>query len=94
MGARSEADLVYNYDMAFPPSVLQSDFTPANLSALDAAISQGVTEVRFQDRTVRYQSVQSMLMVRTLIYNQLYPGDGTTAVPPTRQVRMRSCKGL
>lgn len=67
-------------------------FTQADLDNLDAAIKSGVTEVRFQDRTVRYKSVQDMLAERTLIYTSLNPG-GDSGPGPLRQYRVFTDRG-
>ena len=69
-----------------------ADFTLANLQALDAAIQSGASEVRFQDRTVRYKSAAEMLILRTLMVNQIYPSGASPSI--NRVVRMRGSKGL
>ena len=70
-------------------------FTAANLVALQAAIqsANGATEVRFQDRTVRFNSIKDMLLLQTAMFNAVYPGNGTTG-GPTRQYRMRTGTGM
>jgi hypothetical protein len=70
-------------------------FTAANLAALTSAIqsANGATEVRFQDRTVRFNTVKEMLLLQTAMYNAVYPGNGTTP-GPTRQYRMRTGTGM
>jgi hypothetical protein len=68
-------------------------FTLANLQTLAAALAQGVTEVRFQDRTVRYSTPTQMQIAYTALYNAVYPGNGTTP-GPTRQYRMRTGTGI
>ena len=78
-----------------PPSTPPPSFTAANLAALTSAIqsANGATEVRFQDRTVRFNSVKDMLLLQTAMYNAVYPGNGTTP-GPTRQYRMRTGTGM
>jgi hypothetical protein len=58
--------------------------------ALQSAIAGGVTEVRFQDRTVRYASIKDMIVAANYIYQQL-AGSGAAGC---RQVRMFTSKGL
>jgi hypothetical protein len=58
--------------------------------ALQSAIAGGVTEVRFQDRTVRYASIKDMIVAANYIYQQL-AGSGPGGI---RQVRMYTNKGL
>jgi hypothetical protein len=60
-------------------------------NTLQSAIAGGVTEVRFQDRTVRYASVKDMILAANYIYQQLA---GTTGAGGCRQVRMFTNKGL
>jgi hypothetical protein len=59
--------------MAAPPTPVP-EFTYADLLTIDAAIKSGASEVRFQDRTVRYRSTADMLIARNLIWNYLNPG--------------------
>jgi hypothetical protein len=67
-------------------------FTQSDLDTLDAAIKSGVTEVRFQDRTVRYKSLADMMQERTLIYTALNPG-GDAGPGPIRQYRIFTDRG-
>lgn len=60
--------------------------TLSDLARIDAAINSGALEVRFQDRLVKYQSTESMLMARAKIYNELYPS-------ARRQTRIYTGKG-
>jgi hypothetical protein len=46
-------------------------FTQAHLDAIDEAIAGGYAEVRYDDKTVRYQSMSDMLKARALIANSL-----------------------
>jgi len=66
-------------------------FTQTQLDALDAAIASGAREVRFQDRTVVYQSLAAMLQARTLLYSSLNPAG---SAKPIRQIRMYGDSGL
>tara|TARA_R110000868_G_scaffold111743_1_gene301424 strand:+ start:3868 stop:4080 length:213 start_codon:yes stop_codon:yes gene_type:complete len=50
-----------------------SDFTQADLDALNKAIKTGVTEVNYRDRTVKYRSLSEMLSLRSLIKSDLTP---------------------
>jgi hypothetical protein len=67
-------------------------FTQAQLDALNAAIASGVTEVRYQDRTVRYDSMRDLLTARAIVYQSLNPPNSLNA--PTRQYRLRGEKDL
>jgi hypothetical protein len=69
-----------------PPNPLQ-----AQLDALRLAIASGVTEVRFQDRTVRYANIDQMIKASNYIYQLLYPNGGPGGY---RQIRMYTNKGL
>jgi hypothetical protein len=70
-----------------PPNPLQ-----AQLDALQLAIAGGVRTVRFQDRTVEYQSINDMIKAANYIYLLLYPSGGPNG--GYRQVRMYTNKGL
>lgn len=65
-------------------------FTQIELDTLDAAIASGATEVRFQDRMVRYNSISDMLKARTLIVLEL---QGNNPIP-RRQIRMIVSSGF
>jgi hypothetical protein len=69
-------------------------FTLTDLAALDAAIASGATEVRFQDRTVRYNNTASLMQARTFIFNQLNPNPATAQPAIIRQVRMVTDRGV
>jgi hypothetical protein len=72
-----------------PPVPLQ-----AQLDALQLAIATGVRTVRFQDRTVEYQSINDMIKAANYIYQLLYPNGGGPYGSGYRQVRMYTNKGL
>jgi len=63
-------------------------FTQSDLDAIDAAIKAGVSEVRYQDRTVKYQSIKDMMEARTLIVTELNVGAQTI-----RQSRVYTDRG-
>ena len=63
-------------------------YTQADLDVLDAAIKSGVVEVRYQDRTVRYRSMEELRSARALAYAEV---NGRTM---KRQARMSTSKGL
>jgi hypothetical protein len=88
-----EGQLTVQPTLLVPQPVPQSPptFTFADLAAIDAAIKSGATEVRFQDRTVRYNSLDKLLIARTLIWNELYPSGSTNG--PVRIVRIYTNKG-
>jgi hypothetical protein len=46
-------------------------YTQAQLDALDAAIAQGATHVRYGDKQVQYRSLDEMLRLRSLIRREL-----------------------
>lgn len=46
-------------------------FTQAQLDALEAAIASGTLEVRYGEKSVRYQSTADMIKARDLIRDQL-----------------------
>jgi hypothetical protein len=68
--------------------------TQSDLDAISTAIATGATEVRFQDRTVRYASTDALIAAYAFLYNQLYGATGSSANSPVRQIRTRSSKGL
>jgi hypothetical protein len=71
-----------------PPPVDPQAQLQADLQLLQSAIASGVTEVRFQDRTIRYASVKEMIAASNYIYQLLY-GTGQN-----RQIRIYTNKGL
>ena len=46
-------------------------FTQAQLDALEAAIATGTLEVRYGDKSVRYQSTADLIRARDIIKDQL-----------------------
>lgn len=56
-----------------------ADFTQAQYDALNAAIANGTTQVKFGDRTVQYRSIDEMMRVRRLMARDL-----NIARPPNR----------
>jgi hypothetical protein len=56
-------------------------FTQAQLDALETAIASGTLEVRYGDKTVRYQSTSDMIKARDLIRDQL---NSTSATQKSR----------
>jgi len=48
-----------------------SDFTQANLDALNEAIASGHLEVRYADRTVRYRSLDEMQRIKASMLRDL-----------------------
>lgn len=66
-------------------------WTQADLANLDAAIATGAKVVRFQDRTVEYQSTDAMMAARTTINNFL---NANNTPPITRQIRCFTEKGF
>lgn len=50
-----------------------SGFTQADLAAIDDAIASGYLEVKYEDKTVKYQTTDDLLKARALILSQLNP---------------------
>ncbi len=46
-------------------------FTQEQLTTLEEAIAQGAMQVKFQDKEVRYQSVNDMLLLRDVMRRAL-----------------------
>lgn len=46
-------------------------WTQSDLDALDKAIGSGVTEVRYNDRTVRYRSMDELMRAREIMAKEL-----------------------
>lgn len=67
-------------------------FTQSQLDALDLAISANTVKVEFQDRRVTYNSVDDMLKLRALIWNELHPAGTSPAT--NRQYRVITSSGL
>ena len=42
-------------------------WTQAQLDALEAAIAEGVEEVKYQDKTVKYRSIKQMMALRDVM---------------------------
>jgi hypothetical protein len=86
--------------MATPiPGLPPPDPLAAQLQALQLAIANGVRVVRFQDRTVEYQSIDEMIKAANYIAQLLAAsgggaGAGGTAPGGYRQIRMYTNKGL
>lgn len=50
---------------------MASDYTQAQLDALNAAIAQGALQVRYGDKHVIYRSMDEMLRLRDLMKREL-----------------------
>jgi hypothetical protein len=59
-------------------------FVQADLDRINAAISSGVLEVHYQDRSVRYQDIKGLLSAKSDIENELEKNSSTAIV---RQIR-------
>lgn len=46
-------------------------WTQTQLDALDQAIAEGVTVVRYEDKTVEYRSLKEMMQIRQLMREEL-----------------------
>jgi hypothetical protein len=83
--------------MSSPTNPLQ-----AQLDALNEAIGLGARTVRFQDRTIEYQSIDEMIKAANYLYLKLAStggvsdgsGGATTVTGVKRQIRMYTNKGL
>lgn len=58
-----------------------ADFTQAQYDALNSAIANGTTQVRFGDRTVQYRDLNEMMRIRRIMAAEL-----GIARPPNRTV--------
>jgi len=65
-------------------------YTQAHLDALDAAIAQGATRVRFADREVTYRDLPDMQATRALIVSDINKAAG---VMPRRARRIQFVTG-
>lgn len=52
-------------------------WTQAQLDALNKAIANGSTKVKYADREVTYRSLSEMLKLRTLMTDELNPASTT-----------------
>jgi hypothetical protein len=68
-----------------------TDALQAQYDELQLAIGTGAKVVRFQDRTVEYQSTDQMIKAANYLYSLLNPGGGTGSL---RQIRFYTGKGL
>lgn len=64
-----------------------STFTQAHLTAIEEAIAGGYLEVRYDDKTVRYQSMGDLLKARALIASKL-----NTSASPMRKVYITTAR--
>ena len=67
------------------------EWTSADLARIDAAIASGVKSVRFEDKTVEYQSIADLKAARTEIL--IYLGSQNSQAP-VRQLRTFTDKGF
>lgn len=51
-----------------------ASFTKQQLETLEAAIAEGVTRVRYADKTVEYRSLDEMLRIRNMMREALGEG--------------------
>jgi len=65
-------------------------WTQADIDALDEAIKNGVTLVSFQDRQVRYRSMDELLKARALAVIEVKASEGKTTI---RHIRVYTDKG-
>lgn len=63
--------------------------TQAELDALESAIAEGVLQVQFQDRNVRYRSLDEMYRIRDQLRKEL----GVSSATQTRRF-VSTSKGL
>lgn len=66
-------------------------WTTTDLERIETAIASGALEVRFSDRSVRYQSMTDLLRARSEIIKVL---DAAASTRPVRQIRVYSGKGI
>lgn len=48
-------------------------YTLEQYQAISDAIAQGVTKVKYSDKEVEYRSLEEMLRIQSMMYNQLFP---------------------
>lgn len=48
-----------------------SDFTTDDLAAVNKAIANGTSEVRYKDRTVKYRSLDELIKVKSMMMREL-----------------------
>lgn len=65
-------------------------FTSSDLDTINAAIANSALEVRFRDRTVRYRSIQELLIAKDTIQAELESG----LTKPPRAVRFATDNGF
>lgn len=65
-------------------------FKQTDLDALDTALAQGVAEVRFADRVVRYRGVDEILKAREVVAQGLEQQNGTSS---RKQIRVFTTPG-
>jgi hypothetical protein len=53
-----------------------SNFTSADLAAIEKAIASGATRVKYSDKEVEYRSMKEMMQARDLIRKELGITDG------------------
>jgi len=70
-----------------------SEFTTDDLTIINTAIASGQLEVRFRDRSVRYQSTNDMIKARDLIRADLGVAQTDTRTR-SRAINFVTSKGL
>ena len=65
-----------------------SDFTEADLTAINKAIKTGALKVKYTDKEIQYSSLEEMLRIRDQIRRDLGLNNSTQRVP------MKFGKGL
>ncbi len=55
-------------------------FTQAQLDALESAIAEGVTKVKYEDKEVTYRSLEEMQRIRNLMRDSLGASDNSGAM--------------
>lgn len=64
-------------------------FTQSQIDALEKAIAEGTTRVRYQDREVTYRSLEEMMQILNMMKKPLDPDAGQIKV-----IRPEFSKGL
>jgi len=65
-----------------------SAFTQAHLDAIEKAIAEGVLEISYSDKTVKYRSLDEMIRIRDIMRKELGITTGTA-----RRLYMSTSKG-
>lgn len=71
-------------------------FTEENLNALNEAIAEGISKVKYSDKEVEYRSLDDMIKLRNLMKKELCQGSSNAkkGLFGGRRINGRHSKGL